>query len=1051
MHTPNRDLLNSARKITNSERIMHAPGSVIGNRYQIIQKLGRKEMGKTYLAKDLQATGDARCAIEQLSPNYDNEANWQVIKQYLLNEIAVLERLGDHPQIPQFYNYFIENKQFYLVREYIDGDNLEQEVERKIFEEADVIFLIQDALRILDFIHKTNVIHRDVQPIHLIRRKRDQSFVLINFGAIRELESTVINLQGESIPGNPLGNWAYTAPEQKTGESHFASDLYSLARTAVYALTGRSPQAWEQTNSQWQEQCQISNKLEAILSKMMSSSIEERYGSALDVLNDLRPLLKIRQVVGGRYAITQYLEGDGVIETYLADNLRRQYQSPCLIKLIELPNAHSDGKVKIERRFAEELSILERLGYHEQIPQLWDHFEENDEFYLVQAYIQGESLGRKLEQQDLSLVQIIQILTSTLVVLEFIHQNRIIHRNLKPATLLIRHEDQQVVPMDFGILRDIKILSHTNLDFSHNQDLENYWSPEQVAGRPTLSSDLYALGMTVIEALTKTKPSRFPRDRQTGKLLWQQQITLDRRLVRIIDKMIALDLGKRYQSAEEVLNDLQKIHLMANSRLRQPVRVSSSKVNRSRLRRARSIGRAQLRIGPVIVGLLGIVFLLGSIEFAFPTLRPMYYWHRGNKLLTQQPQSALNTFTKAIDLKPTSVLAWSGRGQALYNLERYSEALEAYYEATQLDETNFENWQKQGNTLDQLERYTEAIAAYNRALELEPNNAKLYNDKGQALYELQNYESALAMQESALKIDRLNAQFLSDRAKNLLALGRYYDALNEFNRVQAVEPFNVQLWQDKSLALKALERPQEAERVKQEVIQDYQAILENQARNPKIWLAKADFMAANQMYQQAINAYDQAIELQPNFYQAWLAKGKALAQLGQGEKALAALDKALQIRPQSYLALQAKGSVYQNIQNNFAQAIAVYNQALDISPDYAPLWRDQGLALNQQGNYNQAIESLTQASKIAPLDPEIWVGLATAWEMLGREQKALSALDRALELQPEAPKIWSQKGLIYTQNGQYNQACDTYRQSRLIIPNSEVILDSMRTLGCRMQ
>jgi eukaryotic-like serine/threonine-protein kinase len=1045
MPTPKRDLLDSTRQIIKSERIMHAPGSVIGNRYQIIQKLGRTEMGKTYLAKDLQATGDARCAIEQLSPNSNNEAHWQVIKQYLLNEIAVLQRLGDHPQIPQFYNYFIENKQFYLVREYIDGDNLEQEVERKIFEEADAIFLIQDVLRILDFIHKTNVIHRDVQPIHLIRRKRDQSFVLINFGAIRALESTVINLQGESVLSKPLGNWAYVPSEQQTGESHFSDDIYALARTAVYALTGRSPQAWEQTNDKWQEHCQISDTLEAILNKMMSSSIEERYGSAIDVLMDLCPLLKIRQVVGGRYAITQYLEGDDLIETYLADNLRRQYQSPCLIKIIELPNAHGYSKVKIERRFAEELSILERLGYHEQIPQLWDHFEENDEFYLVQAYVSGESLARKIEQQDLSLLQIIQILTSTLVVLGFIHQNRIIHRNLKPSTLLIRHEDQQVMPMDFGILRDIKILSHTNLDFNSNSDRENYWSPEQIAGRPTLSSDLYALGMTVIEALTKTKPSKLQRERKTGKLLWQQNINLDRRIVKIIDKMIDLDLGKRYQSAEEVLNDLQKINVVAYSRARQPVKASISKVNRSKFYQS-----PLSQIAPFIVGLVGIIFLLGSIEFAFPTLRPFYYWHQGKKLLTEQPQSALNTFTKAIDLKPSSALAWSGRGQALYNLERYSEALESYYEATQLDKTDFKNWQKQGDALYQLERYTGAIAAYNRALELEQNNAKLFNRKGRALYELQNYESALAMQESALKIDRLNAQFLSDRANNLLALGRYYDALTEFNRVQAVQPFNVQLWQNKSLVLKDLGRPEEAERVKQEVLQNYQSILTNQALNHQILLAKADFLAANQMYQQAINVYNQAIEIKPNFYQAWLAKGKVLTQLGQEQKALVALDKALQIRPQSYLALQAKGLIYQNNQNNYAAAIAEYQQAIDINPDYAPLWRDRGLALNQQGNYKQAIESLTQASKIAPLDPETWVGLATAWERLGRDQKALSALDRAIKIKPEDPKIWSQKGLIYTQNAQYDQACDTYRQSRLIIPNSEIILDSMRTLGCRM-
>ncbi len=1049
MPTPKQNLVDSPPKIPNSEKIMHAPGSIVGNRYQIIQKLGREEMGKTYLAKDLQATGDARCAVEQLNPTFDNEVNWRIIKQHLINEVAILERLGDHPQIPQFYNYFIENKRFYLVREYIDGDNLEQEVERKIFDEADTIYLIYDALRILDFIHKTNVIHRDVQPIHLVRRKKSNTLVLINFGAIREVESTEINLKGELISSKSLGNWAYVAPEQKVGESHFSSDIYSLAKTAVYALTGRSPQELEQTNISWQSQCQISPKLEKILTRMMSSNVDERYRSALEVLNDLRPLLKIRQVVGGRYSITRYLGGNAEIETYLADNLRRHYQSPCLIKQIKLPQTIDPTQVTIERRFAEELSILERLGYHEQIPQLWDHFTENDEFYLVQEYIQGENLAQKIEQQDLSLAQVIQILESTLVVLGFIHQNRIIHRNLKPSNLMIRHEDQQVILTDFGILTDIKTLPNATSDSSQSEDKKNYWSPEQIAGRPTINSDLYALGMTAIEVLTKVKPSTLSRNKRTGKLLWQEKIVVDRRLVKIIDKMIHLDVGQRYQSAEKALHDLQKINTSsAKPSIRQPQMLNSEVIN------SQQIMKPRLRVFHIFVGLLGITCLLGSIEFAFPTVRPAYYWYQGKQLLPEKPQAALNSFTKAIDLKPQSSLAWSGRGDALYNQGRYPEALEAYYEATELDSTDFENWKKQGNALYSLEQFTKAIAAYDYALELDQEDGELYNRKGRALYELQRYQAALKMQETALETDRFNAQFLSDRAKTLVALGSYYEALTVFNRVQAVEPFNLKLWQDKSLVLKALNRPKEAERVNQEIIQHYQEIIDKQPHNEKIWLAQANFFAEVEMYQQAIDSYDRATRRKPNLYEAWLAKGKVLGKLGQEQKALTALDKALQIRPESYKAWQAKGLVYQNNQNNLpnnlAQAIANYDKAIAINPNYAPLWRDRGLALKEQENHTQAIESLTQASKIAPHDLKTWMGLANTWDIIDQDQKALSALDRAIEIKPQDPMIWSQKGLIYTKNGQYNEACDTYRQSRLATPNATVIIDSMRTLGCRM-
>ena len=1033
MSTSKQDLPDPVSPVPNLKKTMHAPGSILDRRYQIIQKLGR-EVGKTYLAKDLQVDGDARCVVEQLSPNYDSEKNWQIIKQHLLNEIVILERLGDHPQIPQFYGYFIEERQFYLVREYIDGDNLEQQVERKIFDEASTIYLIQDTLRILDFLHKTNVVHRNVRPAHLIKRKRDNTFILINFGAMEEIESTKIDLEGKLIRDRLVPNWFYSAPEQKAGDYNFSSDLYALALTAIYALTGRSPQ--ELSSYSWQEQCQISTRLKAILTRMMAPTVEQRYSSALEVLYDLRPLLKIKHTVGGRYLITQYINGNEGIQTYLADNLHRQYQSPCSVKQIELP-VRGDSKIKVERRFAEELSILQRIGYHEQIPQLWDHFEENDEFYLVQEYIRGDSLARKIAQQKLSTVKILQILESALVVLEFIHQNRIIHRNIKPDNLIIRDRDSQVVLTNFGILIDLKTPPNATLSDSYKQERKNYWSPEQIAGRPMVSSDLYALGMTIIEALTSTQPGTFVRNEQTGKLLWAQNLDLDRRLLKIVDKMVELDLGQRYQSAQKILDDLQKIN---TTQLRS---VKTSDV-------APRSNTFNFSVLPVIVGILGILCLLASIEFTFPLVRPAYYWYRGKKFLPEEPQTALTIFSKAIDLKPQSYLAWSGRGDALSTLERYPEALEAYIQATQLNPESVRDWKKQGDTLYLLEKYTEAIAAYNRALELDRDNGELYNRRGRALYRLQQYESALAMQQAALEIERFNPRFLSDRARSLLALKRYYNALTVFNRVQALEPSKIQLWQDKSLVLNALNRPQEAQRLSRQVNNGYIKLLQEQPENESIWLNQANFLAANKMYQKAVDSYNRAIELKPNFYEAWVAKGKALIELGENSEAFTALDRALQIRPLSYMAMLAKGWAYQN-QNNPSQAIANYNRAIEINSNYAPLWRDLGRAYYRQQNYDLAIKSLTKATSLATRDVETWQALASAHRAIGQEQKALSALERAIEIEPQNISLWNQKSSIYIENEQYNEACDTYRQSRRIAAaNSPIIINSMIRLGCRM-
>ena len=209
-------------------------------------------------------------------------------------------------------------------------------------------------------------------------------------------------------------------------------------------------------------------------------------------------------------------------------------------------------------------------------------------------------------------------------------------------------------------------------------------------------------------------------------------------------------------------------------------------------------------------------------------------------------------------------------------------------------------------------------------------------------------------------------------------------------------------------------------------------------------------MTQIEKFSKAILAYNRVIELKPNSAQAWLGKGKTFAQLDQNEPALAALDKALQISPESYLAWQELGRIYQNNLNNLSQALASYDRGIAVNSSYAPLWRDRGITLNQQDNYTQGIGSLIKASEIAPQDQINWIALASAWDKIGQDKKALTALDRALEIQPQDPEIWSQKGLIYTKNRQYDEACQTYRESLISISDPSTIMVSMRTLGCRL-
>ncbi|MDJ0690099.1 MAG: tetratricopeptide repeat protein [Xenococcaceae cyanobacterium MO_188.B32] len=1038
---------------------MHNPGKIVGERYQILRQLGRGGFGQTYLAQDIQTPGSPRCVIKQLKPKLTQPQAWQEAKKRFVKEASVQQRLGNHTQIPQILAHFTEEQEFYLVQEFIDGEELREIIQKQLFNETEVIALLQDILRVLIFVHKNDVIHRDIKPSNIIRRYSDEKFVLIDFGAVKEIDTLITDEQGNTILTQTIGTRGFMPPEQIRGRPNFSSDLYALGQTAIYALTGQSPLSWEEDEdggqTSWQNYCQISSKLANIINKMIATKVVERYHSAIEVIYELQPLIRIGHVIGERYRLIRYLGGKSGIYTYLADNLWRKYQSPCILKQIKLHSGDPSNLQAAERRFSSELPILERLGYHDQIPQLWDHFEANEEFYLVQEYINGESLEQKLKHNfRLSEEVIINLLQNTLSVLAFIHKHRVIHRNIKPSNLIIRYTDEKVVLIDFGVLKEIASLTAATT-FEPLTTTEGYIPPEQIAGRPNISSDLYALGITAIQGLTGKHPDDLPRNEQTGEIIWREGLEVNRKLAKILDKMISLDVGKRYQSAELIMGELSKLSPHSTSYI-PPIEPSSYSEGRisystqtSGLARSNLVGDKKIEKIHIAIAIAGMLSLIASLEFFSPTIRPLYHWYRGKQVLTENPETALKRFQIAIDIQPKQARAWKGRGDALYSLERFPEALAAYEEAIQLNPDNSQAWKGRGDALYRLERFTAALAAYEKALKLEPANAATLNRKGRALYQLELYQSAFLAQEEAIAIEPNNAQYLSDFGTSLIGLGKYEDALAAYNKAQVMEPLDPKLWQNKALALQYLGRPQEANRVYQEAVRTYDKVLKQKPNNTIAWIDRGNVLSKLRRTEEAVASYQQAIKIKPDSHLAWVGKGNALFTLGRHQEALYALEKALEIKPDSYLTWHNKGSLLRDGLKDVLAAVNSYDRAIALNPNFYPAWRDRGFALIQNKQYSEAIKSFRRAFTLKPQDYKTWVGQGIALSSLGRFDEALAAFERAQEIQPKDPFVWMNKGTALEKGQRYKEACDAYRQVIKIAPSFPGAIQAMARLGCR--
>jgi len=269
-------------------------GTVLRNRYRILQVLGSGGFGDTYLAADEDLPGKPRCVVKQLHPKDNNPETFRIAKSLFDREAEYLYRIGNsHPQIPNLYAHFTEEGNFYLVQEFIDGHNLAQEIpEGKKLSEAETIRLLLDILEVLAYVHQHNVIHRDIKLQNLMRRRSDGKIILIDFGAVKDVSVLQTTPQGLTNMTVSIGSPGYMPSEQAQGKPKLSSDVYAVGMIGIQALTGISPANLpEDVNTGeilWKDLVQISPRFAQVLEKMTHYHFGQRYRSAIEALEALQ-------------------------------------------------------------------------------------------------------------------------------------------------------------------------------------------------------------------------------------------------------------------------------------------------------------------------------------------------------------------------------------------------------------------------------------------------------------------------------------------------------------------------------------------------------------------------------------------------------------------------------------------------------------------------------------------------------------------------------------------------------------------------------------------
>ena len=271
-------------------RLCQACGSklLLHGRYHLVKGLGKGGFGATFLAADLSLPGKPLCVIKQLRPNTDNPNFLSMARELFEREAKTLGRVGNHPQIPRLLDYFEDRKQFYLIQEFVKGNNLQQEVKKNgVLSEAQAKQVLKEVLIILRDIHIQKVIHRDIKPANIIRREIDNKLVLIDFGVVKNQVNTAAANQ-TALTAFAVGTPGFAPPEQLAMRPVYASDVYALGVTCMYLMSGKAPKNMEcdpiTGEIDWFKYVDVSDGFAEILTKMLEVAVKSRYKTAQEVL-----------------------------------------------------------------------------------------------------------------------------------------------------------------------------------------------------------------------------------------------------------------------------------------------------------------------------------------------------------------------------------------------------------------------------------------------------------------------------------------------------------------------------------------------------------------------------------------------------------------------------------------------------------------------------------------------------------------------------------------------------------------------------------------------
>lgn len=604
-------------------------------------------------------------------------------------------------------------------------------------------------------------------------------------------------------------------------------------------------------------------------------------------------------LLGGRYQVVRRLGSGGFSRTFLVTDLHLPNHPRCVIKQLKVQDKDTGTLDMARRLFDTEARVLYQLGNHPQIPSLMAHFEEDQEFYLAQEYIEGSRLNRQIEEgKPWSETRVVLLLQEVLEILSFVHRQQVIHRDIKPSNLIRRHRDGKLVLIDFGAVKQVTSsplldaeTGATNITVAIGT--HGYMPNEQYAGKPRFSSDVYAVGILGIRSLTGLHPQKLEEDPITSELAWRQHApTASSSLVAVLDKMVRYDFRDRYPTAQEALEALRNLpnplHGLVGTQIYQTWMKGSN-------------GRgptfpednSDTAVGPTetseptafaddqdSTSLFPVAFAYGNggaADSGASDPDPEPGIRRYPRRLSLVAGGAIGALTVVLVLWRsglTVAFELNGSGQPIPFQMATVPSLTTDLGRLLPPEEKAAYLTRQGDRLLGQGRYPDALATYDEAIDSQSEYAAAYLGRCKVLIALKRPIEAIASCDDALAYSTYYPEAVRSKGNAEEQQGKLLAALALYEETNRLMPAMFEAWLDRGRVLQKLGRSAEA------IAAIEQAIIRKRD-SPEAWTVRGEATWALERYDQSIIALEKALQLNPNYEPAKELRQKARQTLGR--------------------------------------------------------------------------------------------------------------------------------------------------------------------------